>query len=74
MVAGACSWEGGLYAPFFVERGAKVDTDAYIQILDQYLLPTANAHYHSTRNFVLQQDGAPSHRSARTMEWLAHRG
>eukprot|EP00971_Amphidinium_carterae_P338870 6476402-Amphidinium_carterae.1 len=74
MVSGACSWLGGLHPPHFVEAGCKINSEQYIMILANHLIPSSTMHYGTTAGFILQQDGAPSHRSAATMEWIrAHR-
>jgi hypothetical protein len=54
----------------FVEPGAKVNSTYYCeQVLNAGLLPTIREKcgYH---NWVLQQDGAPSHRAANTINFL----
>jgi hypothetical protein len=54
----------------FVEAGAKINSAYYCnQLLDQGLFPAIRAvcgHH----NWILQQDGAPSHRAANTIDFL----
>ena len=53
----------------FVERGAKVDSSYYCDIvLQQGLLPDIKNL--SGDNFTFQQDGAPAHRSRKTVAYL----
>ena len=53
----------------FVERGAKVNSSYYCDVvLHQGLLPDIIAH--SGDNFTFQQDGPPAHRSRKTIAFL----
>lgn len=53
----------------FVERGAKINSSYYCDVvLQQGLLPDIIAH--SGDNFTFQQDGAPAHRSRKTVAFL----
>ena len=46
-----------------------VNQEKYVEILNDYLLPSANAYYGN--DWVLQQDNAPPHVSRSSQEWLA---
>lgn len=58
----------------FVEPGAKINSDYYChQLLNNGLLPDIRQRC-GLHNWVLQQDGAPSHRSAATVAFLDANG
>ncbi|KAG3077070.1 hypothetical protein PI124_g20162 [Phytophthora idaei] len=50
----------------------KQNSDDYVYTVSEYLLPFAHLHYGT--DFVYQQDGAPIHRSKRTMEFFSEQG
>jgi len=53
----------------FVQPGAKVDSSYYYDVaLNHGLLP--NIQKLSGNNFTFQQDGAPAHRSRKTVAFL----
>eukprot|EP00971_Amphidinium_carterae_P158468 3141537-Amphidinium_carterae.1 len=60
MVSCGVSWNG-LLPPYFVEAGVKINTEVYVGVLRNYLLPSSEAALGP--GFVFQQDNAPSHRS-----------
>ncbi|VDO80847.1 unnamed protein product [Heligmosomoides polygyrus] len=67
--AGVCAT--GRTPLVFVERGAKINTDVYLNdILKKEMLPWAQEHFGST-TWTFQQDGAPAHNSKKTQEWCA---
>lgn len=54
----------------FVEPGVKINSHYYVErILNDGLLPWAEAEY-GEDNWSFTQDGAPSHTSKMTQEWL----
>ena len=63
MFWGCIGWFG--VGPLVLLEG-NVTSDDYIQVLNDNLLPLVE----HDRNVVFQQDGAPIHRSKKTMEWM----
>jgi hypothetical protein len=58
----------------FVEPGVKIDSEYYChQLLSNGLFPDIHARC-GLYNWTLQQDGAPSHRSAQTVAFLDAEG
>ncbi|KAF0290476.1 Transposable element Tcb2 transposase [Amphibalanus amphitrite] len=47
------------------------DTNSYIEILEQVLLPTLQAMRPGAAPFTLQHDNAPQHTARATLRWLA---
>jgi hypothetical protein len=70
MVLGIVASDGRKCPPIFVPEGEKVNTEAYIGLLEANLLPWLRKNY-PAGNYVFQQDGAPAHTSNRTQKWLA---
>jgi DNA-binding Lrp family transcriptional regulator len=70
MVLGIVASDGRKCPPIFVPQGEKVNTEAYIGLLEANLLPWLRKNY-PAGNYVFQQDGAPAHTSNRTQKWLA---
>ncbi|KIH46129.1 hypothetical protein ANCDUO_23821 [Ancylostoma duodenale] len=57
--------------PFiFVRKGVKVQGPQYCAILENKVLPWA-PRYFGEEMWTYQQDGAPSHKSEETPEWIA---
>jgi inhibitor of nuclear factor kappa-B kinase subunit alpha len=56
---------------FFIERGVKINSEVYQELLDQ-MLP--ECHDIAGGDFIFQQDGARAHTSASTMEYLEQHG
>jgi len=65
MVWGAFSWKGKLNLGFFTK---KVNSDKYIDMLDNNLIPFARDVYNNL--ILFQQDNASIHKSKKTMKWL----
>ncbi|KIH64097.1 hypothetical protein ANCDUO_05596 [Ancylostoma duodenale] len=67
-------WAGITYtgkAPLiFVHEGVKVQGPQYFVILENKVLPWA-PRYFGEEIRTYQQDGAPSHKSEETHEWIA---
>ena len=55
--------------PLFIEKGVKIDTDAYLEMVKSGYLPDMTMIARGD-DFVFMQDGAPSHTSKKTMTWL----
>jgi len=62
--------DGKTCPPIFIPTGLKVNTEAYIGLLERHLVPWLCQNY-PDGNYLFQQDGAPAHTSKRTQEWLA---
>ncbi|WKX94524.1 hypothetical protein Q1695_011645 [Nippostrongylus brasiliensis] len=52
---------------WFVPKGVKVNSQNYLDLLKEDLLPWARSHFGS-RSWTFQQDGAPAHRAAAVQE------
>ena len=52
---------------YFIERGVKIDSDCYQELLDLML---SECYEIDGGKFIFQQDGARSHTSASTIEYL----
>jgi len=61
--------DGKTCPPIFIPTGLKVNTEAYIGLLERHLVPWLCQNY-LDGNYVFQQDGAPAHTSKRTQVWL----
>jgi inhibitor of nuclear factor kappa-B kinase subunit alpha len=70
MMLGIVSSDGKKCPPIFIPSGLKVNTDVYIGLLEQHLVPWLRKNY-PEGNYVFQQDGAPAHTSNRTQKWMA---
>lgn len=71
MVWGCMSAQGvGQLA--FIE--GRVNSQKYQEILENYLLPSIEGLKNSEGEFIFQQDGASSHTSKSTKEWLREHG
>jgi hypothetical protein len=68
MVSLAVSAAGGAAHPHFVPAGAKVNAEAYVNMLEHYILPQLHAHAGDAG--VLQQDNAPAHQAKLTTNFL----
>ena len=69
MVSAGVSWEGKTNIHFIDTDRAKVNSENYIQLLDDNLLPDCRRLY-PRNNYVFRQDGAPSHTSMVTQAHL----
>lgn len=49
---------------------SKMNSDVYIELMENYLIDAID-EMHPDDNYVYQQDGAPCHKSRKTMQWLA---
>ena len=67
MVWGCFSGLKGRGGLFFLPKGQTMNTDRYIECLNDHLLPFMRTH--GCKRFL--QDGAPCHKSKRTMAHLA---
>ena len=52
----------------FIEKGAKDNTDVYLEMLESKVLPWLN-DTDWANGWLFQQDGAPSHPSNQTQQW-----
>lgn len=69
MVLGVISSEGDIMPPYFFEKGLRVNSDEYIKVLRDVVVPWMN-QVASGRPYVFQQDSAPAHASKKTLSWL----
>ena len=54
----------------FVEQGVKFDRYAYMEMLEDHLIPWAREHFDDS-DWCFQQDSAPGHKANETQEWLS---
>lgn len=70
MVFGLVASDGKRMPPVFIPSGVRINTEVYVNILQESVKPWIQANYPEGK-YVFQQDGAPCHTSKRTQEWLA---
>lgn len=61
-------WREGVVGPFFFE--GTVTGDAYLRMLEQYVLPELEASHMQREVCIFQQDGAPPHYATTVRDWL----
>lgn len=76
---GVMIWAGiigdQVLGPFMVEKGVKLNSEAYCSLLNQNFFPWYKKLTPSKkRSFIFQQDNAPSHVSQHTMDYLRKKG
>jgi hypothetical protein len=54
--------------------GTRIDSDEYINVLQNVVKPWIKRTYGLGGDYVLQQDGAPCHTSKKTQKWLEENG
>jgi len=69
MVSAGISWEGKTQIHFINTKTAKVNSESYINLLNNGLLPDCRRLY-PDEDYIFQQDGAPSHTSRLTQNHL----
>ena len=69
MVFGLISSDGKKMPPVFIPSEVRINTDKYLDIMNEKVKPRVIANY-PDGNDVFQQDDAPAHISKRTQEWL----
>ena len=69
MVSAGVSWNGKTDIHFIDTNKTKVNSESYIKLLDDGLLPDCRRLY-PENDFIFQQDGAPSHTSNATQTHL----
>ena len=69
IVSAGVSWNGKTRIHFIDTTKTKVNSANYIKLLDKKLLPDCRKLY-PNGNFILQQDGATSHSSKLTQDYL----
>ena len=69
MVLGVVSSEGDVMPPHIFEKGIRVNSEVYIDVLKKVVKPWMD-RVAGGRPYVFQQDSAPSHASKMTQAWL----
>ena len=69
MVLAVVSSEGDVMPPFIFEKGVKLNSDVYIDVLSTVVKPLMD-EVAKGRPYVFQQDSAPCHASKKTQAWL----
>ena len=69
MVSAGVSWNGKTDIHFIDTNKTNVNSESYIKLLDDGLLPDCRRLY-PENDFIFQQDGAPSHTSNATQTHL----
>lgn len=69
MVFGVISSEGHVMPPHIFETGLKVNTDIYLSVMEDVVLPWIKETA-GNRPWVWQQDSAPCHVSKKSLLWL----
>ena len=67
MIWGCVAWEGVGYA---AKINGRMDSDLYIQILNDDLLNTLEYHGFNPPDIIFQQDNDPKHTSKKVKKWL----
>ena len=69
MVSSGVSWNGKTDIYFMDTKNTKVNSECYMKLLDEGLLPDCRRMY-PNEDYVFQQDGATSHTSRATQSYL----
>ena len=69
MMLGVCASNGKVMPPLWIDKGAKVDSKVYIEMLKK-VQAWLDENYGDHTPWVFMQDGAPSHTSEETQTWL----
>lgn len=69
MVLGVVSSEGDVMLPHIFDKGSKLNSEAYIEVLKNVVKPWMD-EVAGGRPYVFQQDSAPCHASKKTQAWL----
>ena len=69
MVFGVVTSEGDVMPPHIFPQGLRVNTEAYLEVLEAVVLPWIRETL-GERPFVWQQDSAPCHTSRKSQRWL----
>lgn len=67
MVWAAVASDGTKSPLVFIKEGVKVNSQVYLKMLEEHLLPWLTASFPD--GYVFTQDGAPSHTSNVTQQW-----
>jgi transposase len=71
MVWGCISWDG---VGQIHRLRTKMNSQVYIQILEDHLIPSLSDQHLNLSRIIFQQDNDPKHTSKATMEWLCTHG
>ena len=69
MVLGVISSDGDVMPPHIFEKGLRVNTDVYLDVMENVVKPWMD-RVAAGRPYVFQQDSAPAHASKKTQAWL----
>ena len=70
MVFGCVSSEGDVMPPHIFERGLRLNSQGYVEVLNTVVKPWLEG-VASGRPFVWQQDSASCHTAGKTQKWLS---
>jgi hypothetical protein len=60
----------GIHGPDICWRiGARFNSETYLDILDNFMLPSVN-HIYDENNFIYQQDNCPVHTARTIQQWF----
>ena len=72
MVFGAVASDGRIMPPHFIPAGVTIDTDEYLTILKESLIPWLMKYY-DLNKVMLVQDSAPAHAAQRVQDFLSQK-
>ena len=68
-IQGVISSNGGKCPPIYIKEREKMNTEVYITHLKKQMVPWHQKTF-PDRNYMFQQDGAPSHGARKTQQFL----
>ena len=68
MMLGVVASDGNRMPPHWFDKGLKINTEAYLNVMESVVKPWIDATY-PDGGYVWQQDSAPSHRSRTVQDW-----
>jgi len=70
MVLGVVGSDGKVCPPIFIPEGLRVNTEVYLRLLIDHVIPWIKANYQEGE-YTFQQDSAPAHGSKKTQQFLS---